>query len=388
MSVGYDLVAVTGLLENTGASLVREPTERPIVLRLLQRRVSDLASVSKDEYVIFLGRFMENYVRKLWGNLAVDFTYESGSTGKKILSNLLVEVGQTLISMAGSLRQRKIEDFQKSLNTLTIAYDKAVREINEKKELIQNELLKEVRYGRILHPEEIDEGRKELFEILQESKAITKSQYNLAGGAPSEYFFDIDKFISEPRFGETISDYYAKIIRETTEKDPLDMLAFVEKDIGTIGLLPHMSLILAKTKLNGFVVRISKDVSIGKIKCSPDFYPKPGNRIGIVSDVITAAEGVMRASRAIGDLGAETPYAFVLYNRSQVSSHTLEENGIRVRAIMERSDLIRIGFIEDKPEMNFDSDEAKVIPTASWKIDEFRKGLSDKTCELSQQMTV
>jgi orotate phosphoribosyltransferase len=145
-----------------------------------------------------------------------------------------------------------------------------------------------------------------------------------------------------------------------------------------------MSSILTKTRLNGFVVRVSKDVSIGKIKCSPDFYPKPGNRIGIVSDVITAAEGVMRASHAIRDIGAETPYAFVLYNRAQVSSHTLEESGIKVRAIMERSDLIKIGFIEDKPEIDFDSDEAKVIPTASWKIDAYRKGHGGESSELQQ----
>lgn len=379
------LYVLVEIMENTGYWLQKDPRTHARKLKLMQKRISELTRFSSERRLVFLDHFLTNYVDRMWNNLAVDFTYESGNPGKNILDGLLRNVGKTLVDISNSLREGDIKKCEKALHDFASAYAGALREVSEKKEEIRKV---KVISGKIEKPEAIKPEKLELYRVLQESGAITQSEYTLAGGAPSRHFFDIDKLLSKARYVDVISEYYAKEINALKNENKIDKLAFIEKDIGTIGVLPLMSSILIKTKMEAFIVRLSKEAIIGKIKCSYGAEPKKSERIGIVSDVATTSKGILDAAEAIRESGAKPLYAFVLYNREQGAERILEREGIDLKAILNRSELERIGFISPAKEHDFEPKEANVIPPPDPKIKRYAKGLGSKTLKWEEQIEV
>ena len=334
-----DLFTFSELLEESSYWLQKEP-ENSRIIRLMQQKVNKLAEGSSNKDLRFLASFLSAYVDQLWNNLAVDFTYQSGNPGREILMTLIRRIGKELELLAVKIREKG--DYNLILLRLSSEYQETLSEIYRKEDVIRNVA---VTIGKVTDYGKVPAELRKFGQVVEQSGAITQSRYTLAGGCPSDYFFDADKMMSKPEFVEVLSDYYAAIIKKSEIEHKIDKLAFIEKEVGTIGILPLMGLILSKTGKDGVIVRLQKQVNIGKIKSSRGTEPKQGEIVAILSDVATAGEGITEAAAAIRSRGAEVHSAFVLYDREQGAKEMLKKSDVELHAVATYSELRRFGLV-------------------------------------------
>lgn len=378
MSDEVDLFTFSEVVEDTSYWLQKKP-ENSRILRLMQYKLNRLAEISSNKDINFLADFLDSFINRLWNNLAVDFTYQSGSPGRKILLSLIKKIGKELECMATQIRERK--EYHPVLLQLSNLYQKSLSEIRKKEDTIERE---ETTIGKIANWNKVPIELNAFCHVSEESGAVTQSVYTLAGGSPSDYFFDVDKIMSKPEYVGVISDYFAKEIGNVMSHSKIDKLAFIEKDVGTVGALPLMSLIISKTKVNACIVRLRKQIPIGKIKCSQEVELKPGEVVAIVSDVATAGEGIIEVANAIREKGAITPFAFVLYDREQGAKETLAQNGILLKAVTTHAELAKLGLVP--PSKGPILDERIPIPPS--KIRRYSEGVNRDVLKSEKRITI
>lgn len=378
MSDEVDLFMFTEIVEDASYWLQKQP-ENSRILRLMQYKIRRLAESSSNTDINFLDDVLGLFINQVWNNLAVDFTYQSGSPGRKIRITLIKKIGKVLGHLAKYIREGK--DYHQVLVQLFNLYKKSLSEIREKEHIIEGE---KPNIGKVKDWNKVPPQLERFCHVLEESGAITQSEYTLAGGAPSNYFFDTDKMMSKPKYVEIISDYFAKAIRTVMNNNKIDKLAFIEKDVGTIGILPLMSMVISKTELSAFIVRLRKQITIGKIKCSLGIEPKPGEVIAIVSDVATTGEGIIATANAIREKGALTPFAFVLYDREQGARQSLERNSIFLKPVTTHTKLAKLGPVPtDRGHILDDR-----IPIPPQKIQRYASETDENTLESEDGITI
>lgn len=224
-----------------------------------------------------------------------------------------------------------------------------------------------------------------LVKILRKYGVVSKSNWALARGIPSKYFFDTDKGAYSSESIRAILNRYARKIKEIKEREPgIDRLAFIEKDFGTIGALLFMSSIVSRTGIDAIIIRLRKEISLGSVKGASITGQ---NRVIIVSDVLTSGEGIEKAAKIIKKYGAEVPYALVLFDREQGGGERLERLDIKVETILTRSKLILTGDLPDEPEVHFSLEE-EVIPPSQRKIKGFEDALTPETWETLKRVYI
>lgn len=218
-----------------------------------------------------------------------------------------------------------------------------------------------------------------LCKMLRKYGVVSKSNWALARGIPSKYFFDIDKGAYSSECLRAISNRYARKIKEIREREPgIDRLAFIEKDFGTIGALLFMSSIVSRTGIDAIIIRLRKEISLGSVKGASRTSQ---NAVIIVSDVLTSGEGIEKAAETIKEYGAKVPYAVVLFDREQGGRQRLERLGIKVETILTRGQLIQTGIVPDEPEVDFSLEEDVIAPSQR-KVKEFEEALSPESWEI------
>jgi len=345
----------------------------------MQYRISRLAKVTSSEDVIHLNTFLSLYINQLWNNLAVDFTYESGSPGKEILLRLVKKVGKELNNLSNQLKKGR--DYGIVLRRLSNIYAVSLSDIRKKEREIAS-VHKTI--GAVRDWDDVPPRLRAFCHVLQEGGVITQSEYTLAGGFPSNYFFDVDKMLSKPEYVEDAADYFAKEIQEVRCKNRITKLAFIEKEVGTVGMLPLMSLIIFMTRIDGFVVRLGKQVSIGKIKSSFGCEPANGDVVAIISDVATAGEGILAAAETIREKGASAPFAFVLYDRDQGARERLQKNGISLRTVVTHKELNDLGLVPSEKGPIFRNE----IPIPPDKIKRLSTGMDQDALAAEEKIVI
>jgi orotate phosphoribosyltransferase len=230
-------------------------------------------------------------------------------------------------------------------------------------------------------------AKESLIELIKKYSVVTKSEYSLAHGTRSYYFFDVDKFAYDYKPVNLISDMYSEKILEIRAKDPrVDRLIFIEKDYGTIGALPFMSSIILKTRIETVVVRFRREISIGEIK-GASLSSK--NHAIIVSDVLTSSEGIGKAKRLSSKYGVTVQYAVVLYDRTQGGKQILKDTGIEICSILTKDDLVNGKIIKaNNPygeDTQFDKEE-QIIPPAQERLKELEKILGKESVEVLRKL--
>lgn len=365
------LWSISSLIEDTGFALCKHPRNTRI-LRLMQERINDLSKDVKSEDVIFITGFLNDYVERLWFNLAVDFSYEAGEIGKDLFDDLIQTVGTELQNLGKALREkdpqiRYTESFKASAK-LTSIYREKLHELESK--------AKKIKLGvppKVLNWDAVLPENRELYHAFDRYGVVYQSEHALAAGTESNYFFDVDRLLSTPDGIEVATKRYAEKIAEIkSDTGKVDKLAFIDKDIGTVGSLPLMSCVIAKTKIPGVIVRFRKEIPVGDVKCAFGYEPKKGEHVVIVSDVLTSGGGISKAARILSEYGAIVHYATVLYNRRQ-TEEKLKRIGIEVRSVATADELIKAYQIDTRKEQDFDSPGADSIPLAAWKTKKFEE---------------
>lgn len=367
--------SISMFFEDAGDALSKEPRDTRI-LRLMQNKITGIVKEVKDEHVSFLVDFLNVYIDRIWFNMAVDFSYEADKIGKDVFNDLIRKVGKNLVNLAGALRivnaqERSIQCY-KIMAELSKVYKEKLHKLMLKAEVLR---LHPPSPAKIKNYGAISTTNLELYKMFERCGVVFQSEHALAGGAESNYFFDIDRLISDPKGASVASKYYVNKLNEITKDHKIDKLAFIDKNVGTVGILPSMSSIISGVGIDGFIVRLRKEVPVGKIKCAFGKEPKKGEQIVIISDVLTAGGGVIAAHKLISNYEVTTPYVIVLYDREQGAKEKLKKlYDIEVETVTTASELLRAYRIEKK-EYNFGIPEAEVIPPASWKVENLKKEL-------------
>jgi orotate phosphoribosyltransferase len=224
-----------------------------------------------------------------------------------------------------------------------------------------------------------------LVAIVRKYDAISKSNWALARGMPSKHFFDMDKLTYAPESIRVIASKYVEKIKEIRAKKPdVDRLAFIEKDFGTVGVLPLMSEIASQTGIDASVIRLRKEMSLVNQKGAK---LTDRNTVVIVSDVLTSGESIEKTSQIIKSHGAKVPYAIVLYDREQGGKNRLQQSGIKVETALTRTQLVESGDVLPGPEAEFSPEEEVIAPPQA-KIKEFEGALSSESRDILKSVHI
>lgn len=224
-----------------------------------------------------------------------------------------------------------------------------------------------------------------LISIVRKYDMISKSNWALARGMPSKHFFDIDKGTYAPESIQVIVSKYVEKIKEIKAKQPeIDRLAFIEKDFGTVGVIPLMSEIVSQTGIDATVIRLRKEMSLVNQK-GAKLTNK--NSVVIVSDVLTSGESVEKTAQIIKRHGAKVFYVIVLYDREQGGKERLEHSDITVETLLSRTQLVQSGDVPRESEAEFSLEEEVIAPPKA-RIKEFERTLSPKSRDILKSVYI
>lgn len=378
------LYNVTVIMEDAADMFYYEPRNSRI-LRLMQTRLNEISPDIQDEDIILIIDFLNNYIDRLWFNMAVDFSYEAGEQGKDIFDELIQKIGIRIKSLIKAMHEKDPQIKKLKIYSELLKFTNLYREKLYELE-IRTKGLDISQPTKIKNLDSIPPKKLELYKILEKYGAVNQSEHALASGTKSNYFFDIDRLLSDPESVQIVSDHYADMINEMQSKGKvIHKLAFIEKSVGTIGVLPLMSFIISKVKIPGLVVRFRKDFQIGQIKSGYGQELKEKERVAIISDVLTGGTGIIKAMNIISGYKAITAYAGVIYDRGQGAKEKIEKKyGIEVKSIIDSEELLRVFGIPKDEEFDFNPDtnlEADIIPLARWKVERIRDELGYEMIE-------
>lgn len=159
------------------------------------------------------------------------------------------------------------------------------------------------------------------------STCTKSSEWTLSSGAPSNVFFDIDAYMSDPRKIIELTDLISLKIEELIiAGNDFDKIAFIEKVDGTVGLITLFSSIINKINKPSIIIRPKKKLIKNAIKGSIS----KGERILIINDVATSGKTIFDAAEIVWAHGGKTPYAFVVLDRLQGGTENLDRKGIKL----------------------------------------------------------
>lgn len=167
------------------------------------------------------------------------------------------------------------------------------------------------------------------------------SDWLLYDGEHARYFFDADRFLSEPENLLYMTSWMNKTLRAiNVENGPISKLAFIEKSAGPIGMISSKDLITNKTKIPSISVRIRRRLISGSIKgqkSKNSTLIKSGEIIVIISDVATTGRTIKEARAKLVEYGAEVIAAIVLFDREEGAKEDLRDQGIELYSMQQRS---------------------------------------------------
>jgi orotate phosphoribosyltransferase len=134
-------------------------------------------------------------------------------------------------------------------------------------------------------------------------------------------------------------------INDIRKEIKVNKLAFFDKAYGPIGAIVLANSIISKTGIDAVYVRLRRRLNFDQIKGEL----KHGDTVIIISDVLTAGDGILNARGIIKENheDVKVPYAVVFYDRMQGGIWRLWEKGIEVEALFTRVEFAEEGFKDD-----------------------------------------
>jgi orotate phosphoribosyltransferase len=166
-------------------------------------------------------------------------------------------------------------------------------------------------------------------------------------GTETKYYFDADIVLGDPSNIGRIGYWFARVLKEAQlHSGYFDRLAFIDKAEGPVGAISLASFLSWQTKIPAVIVRLRGDVShpVLRIKGSP----KPGvsgisvlskgEKVLLVTDVLTTGETALEAVRLFRRAGAQVSVVAALFDREEGAPAKLKEASIEVVSFAKKSD--------------------------------------------------
>jgi len=175
----------------------------------------------------------------------------------------------------------------------------------------------------------------EICKILNKIGALKFGVFKLTSGKISPYYIDIRIVPSFPDAFQEIRDFYVSFIKEEIGVQNFERVAGIP-----VAGIPFASLIAYNLKKPFLYIR--KGIRFHGRQRRIEGVLAPGDRVLLIDDLVTTGLSLGKASKAIMAEGGVVSDAVVLLDREEGGREKLEENGIKLHA------LLNIGEIAEK----------------------------------------
>ena len=172
----------------------------------------------------------------------------------------------------------------------------------------------------------------EICKILNKIGALKFGVFKLTSGKISPYYIDLRIVPSFPDAFQEIRDFYVDFIKEEIGVQNFERVAGIP-----IAGMPFASLIAYNLKKPFLYIR--KGVRIHGRERRIEGVLAPGDRVLLIDDLITTGLSLVKASKAIIAEGGVVSDAVVLLDREEGGKEKLEENGVKVHALLSMGEI-------------------------------------------------
>jgi orotate phosphoribosyltransferase len=182
------------------------------------------------------------------------------------------------------------------------------------------------------YPPARDARRERLLEIIKANSLLTGSEFTLASGQRSNFFFDMKKTMFHPEGASLAADLIFELMAADTDVEAVGGLE--------IGAIPIAVAVAARSwptrPINAFFVRkAAKDH--GAINLIDGQF-RPGSKVILFEDVTTTGGSVMKAVRAVRDQGATVTKIITIVDRGEGATDNLKKEGLELVAVFTMDD--------------------------------------------------
>jgi orotate phosphoribosyltransferase len=177
-----------------------------------------------------------------------------------------------------------------------------------------------------------DEKRVRLRDIIRSESLLTGSQFTLASGQKSGFFFDLKKTMFHPEGAALVAELIFEMIKDDRDVEYLGGLE--------IGAIPIVACVCAKSwpsrPVRAFFVRKEpKDHGTSKLI---DGQFRPNSNVIIVEDVTTTGGSAMKAVDAVRDQGCSVKKVLTIVDRCEGATENLRKEGLELVSIFTIAD--------------------------------------------------
>ncbi len=166
---------------------------------------------------------------------------------------------------------------------------------------------------------------------------VNSNYYLTSGGGLSSWYWDYDRFVSDPSRLLGIVEWFSSKISELKTTGSIDGLVFIERDSGPIGLLGSRDLLSARLGIPSVVYRELREIDFMRWKGA---CLRRDANVVVVSDVATAGRS---ASQVVDDIsssfGAKCVAVIVVVDRCEGAHEMLRKRGVSLFAMTNVRDI-------------------------------------------------
>lgn len=139
---------------------------------------------------------------------------------------------------------------------------------------------------------------------------IKTSWRGYLSGLTDKYYVDFDNLTSDPSTAKNVVDQYVGKLDEISKHRTINYLAFIQKDIGTVGALKISGALSIVSEIPSILIRPSKEISFDKIKIPSKPINKRNEQllnsnVVIITDHITTGKEVLDAVNTVENNGGK-----------------------------------------------------------------------------------
>jgi len=177
-----------------------------------------------------------------------------------------------------------------------------------------------------------DHRRERLLQIIKAESLLTGSEFTLASGQRSGFFFDMKKTMFHPEGASLAADIIFEMIA-----DDLDVQYIGGLEIGAIPIVVSVAARSWPARpINAFFVRKApKDH--GAINLIDGQF-RPNSKVILFEDVTTTGGSVMKAVRAVRDQGCTVKKILTIVDRGEGAAKNLEKEELALVPIFTMDD--------------------------------------------------
>jgi orotate phosphoribosyltransferase len=177
-----------------------------------------------------------------------------------------------------------------------------------------------------------DDRRERLLKIIKTESLLTGSDFTLASGQRSGFFFDMKKTMFHPEGASLVGEIIFEMIA-----DDVDVSYVGGLEIGAIPMAVSVSLKSWPVRpINAFFVRkVPKDH--GAINLIDGQF-RPNSKVILFEDVTTTGGSVMKAVRAVRDQGCTVKKIITIVDRGEGAGKNLEKENLELVSVFTMDD--------------------------------------------------